>query len=49
VSNLTSEIGRKEDALSAYEEALKRQYAALDSLLSRLKAQTTFLQSQGSR
>lgn len=45
VSNLTSEIDRKEDALSAYEEALKRQYAALDSLLSRLKGQTTFLQS----
>ena len=45
VSTLTSEIDRKEDALSAYEEALKRQYAALDSLLSRLKGQTTFLQS----
>ncbi|MEO8046765.1 MAG: flagellar filament capping protein FliD [Nitrospirota bacterium] len=49
VSNLTSEIDRKEDALSAYEEALKRQYAALDSLLSRLKGQTTFLQSQQSQ
>ena len=46
LSNLTSEIGRKEDALSAYEEALKRQYAALDGLLSRIKGQTTFLQSQ---
>ena len=49
VSNLTSEIDRKEDALSAYEEALKRQYAALDSLLSRLKGQTSFLQSQQSQ
>ena len=49
VSNLTAEINRKEDALSAYEEGLKRQYAALDSLLSRLKGQSTFLQSQGSR
>jgi flagellar hook-associated protein 2 len=49
VSTLTSEIDRKEDALSAYEEALKRQYAALDSLLSRLKGQTTFLQSQQSQ
>jgi flagellar hook-associated protein 2 len=49
LSNLTVEIGRKEDALSAYEEALKRQYAALDGLLSRLKGQTTFLQAQGSR
>jgi flagellar capping protein FliD len=48
LSNLTTEIGRKEDALSAYEEALKRQYAALDGLLSRLKGQTTFLQSQQS-
>ena len=47
LSNLTVEIGRKEDALSAYEAALKRQYAALDGLLSRLKGQTTFLQSQG--
>jgi flagellar hook-associated protein 2 len=51
VSNLATEIDRKEDALSVYEEALKRQYAALDSLLSRLKGQTTFLlqsqQSQG--
>lgn len=46
LSNLTSEIGRKEDALSAYEEALKRQYAALDGLLSRVKGQSTFLQSQ---
>ena len=49
LSNLTDEIGRKEDALSAYEEALKRQYAALDGLLSRLKGQNTFLQAQGSR
>ncbi len=49
VSTLTSEIDRKEDALSAYEEALKRQYAALDGLLSRLKGQTTFLQSQQSQ
>ena len=49
LSNLTLEIGRKEDALSAYEEALKRQYAALDSLLSQLKSQSTFLQSQQSQ
>jgi flagellar hook-associated protein 2 len=47
VGSLTAEIGRKEEALSAYEESLKRQYAALDGLLSRLKGQTTFLQSQG--
>jgi flagellar hook-associated protein 2 len=47
LSSLTAQIGRKEDALSAYEESLKRQYAALDGLLSRLKGQTTFLQSQG--
>ena len=46
LSSLTDEIGRKEDALSAYEEALKRQYAALDGLLSRVKGQSTFLQSQ---
>jgi len=49
LSNLTVEIDRKEDALSVYEESLKRQYAALDGLLSRLKGQTTFLQSQQSQ
>ena len=49
LSDLTAEIGRKQDALSAYEEALKRQYASLDSLLSRLKGQTTFLQAQQSQ
>ena len=49
LSDLTAEIGRKEDSLSAYEASLKRQYAALDGLLSRLKGQTTFLQAQGSR
>jgi flagellar hook-associated protein 2 len=49
LSNLTTEIGRKEDALSVYEESLKRQYAALDGLLARLKGQSTFLQAQGSR
>jgi flagellar hook-associated protein 2 len=49
LSNLTAEIDRKEDALSAYEESLKRQYAALDGLLSRLKGQSTFLQSQQSQ
>jgi flagellar hook-associated protein 2 len=47
LSDLTAEIGRKEDSLSVYEESLKRQYAALDGLLSRVKGQTTFLQSQG--
>mgnify|MGYP001609142464 FL=1 len=49
LSDLTAEIGRKEDSLSAYESSLKRQYGALDGLLSRLKGQTTFLQAQGSR
>ena len=49
LSNLTVEIGRKEDSLSVYEEALKRQYAALDGLLSRVKGQSTFLQSQQSQ
>ncbi len=49
LSNLTVEIERKEDSLSAYEEALKRQYASLDGLLSRLKGQSTFLQSQQSQ
>jgi flagellar hook-associated protein 2 len=49
ISNLTAEVGRKEDALSAYEESLKRQYAALDALLSRITGQSTFLQSQQSQ
>ena len=49
LGSLTVEIDRKEDALSVYEESLKRQYAALDGLLSRLKGQSTFLQSQQSQ
>ena len=42
---ITAEIGRKEDALSKYEERLRAQYAALDALLSQLRGQTSFLQS----
>jgi flagellar hook-associated protein 2 len=45
ISDLSDEIGRKEDALSKYEERLRAQYAALDALLSQLRGQTSFLQS----
>ncbi len=45
ITDLTAEIARKEDAVSQYEERLRRQYAALDSLLGRLQSQSNFLQS----
>ena len=45
ITNLTAEIARKEDLLAQYEERLRRQYAALDGLLGRLKGQSSFLQS----
>jgi flagellar hook-associated protein 2 len=45
ITNLTAEIARKEDVLAQYEERLRRQYAALDGLLGRLKSQSSFLQS----
>jgi flagellar hook-associated protein 2 len=48
ISDLSDEIGRKEDALARYEERLRAQYAALDSLLRRLQGQTSFLSGQTS-
>jgi flagellar hook-associated protein 2 len=45
ITNVTNEIERKEDLLAQYEERLRRQYAALDGLLGRLKGQSNFLQS----
>ena len=43
-------VEAKEEAVSPDEhDKLKRQYAALDGLLSRLKGQSTFLQSQQSQ
>jgi flagellar hook-associated protein 2 len=47
INSLTDQISRKETDLSAYEERLKIQYAKLDSLLSQLQAQTTYLTSLG--
>jgi flagellar hook-associated protein 2 len=45
ITSLTAEIARKEDAVAQYEDRLRRQYAALDSLLGRLQSQSNFLQS----
>ena len=47
INSLTDQISRKETDLSAYEERLKIQYAKLDSLLSQLQGQTTYLNSLG--
>ncbi len=47
INRLTDQISRRETALSAYEEQLKIQYAKLDSLLSQLQGQTTYLTSLG--
>lgn len=46
IAKLTTDITRKEDALSQYEERLRRQYAALDGLLRQIQGQASFLQSQ---
>jgi flagellar hook-associated protein 2 len=43
ISDLTEEITKRENALALYEERLKRQYAALDSLLRQLSSQASFL------
>ncbi|CUQ67242.1 flagellar filament capping protein FliD [Candidatus Nitrospira inopinata] len=43
ISDLAEEIAKREDALALYEERLKRQYAALDSLLRQLSSQASFL------
>lgn len=47
INSLADQISRKETDLSAYEERLKIQYAKLDSLLSQLQGQTTYLNSLG--
>jgi flagellar hook-associated protein 2 len=44
INNLTAEITRKEDLLAQYEERLKRQYAALDSLLRQVQSQSGAIQ-----
>jgi len=46
ITGLRDEIARKEDSLAQYEDRLRRQYAALDGLLSRLQSQTGFLQNK---
>lgn len=48
ISDLTNEIARKEDVLTQYEERLRRQYAALDGLLGRVRSQSAFLQANSS-
>ncbi len=44
INDLTAEIARKEDLLAEYEERLKRQYAALDSLLRQVQSQSGAIQ-----
>lgn len=46
ISSLSDQIRRKEDALAAYEDRLRRQYAALDGLLRQMQAQLDFLKSR---
>lgn len=48
ITNLSSDIQRKEDAVTKYEDRLKAQYAALDGLLKRLQSQSSALQSNSS-
>lgn len=47
ISRLTAEIGRKEDIATQYEERLRLQFASLDGLLQKLKAQSSSLQALG--
>ncbi len=46
ISSLADQIRRKEDALAAYEDRLRRQYAALDGLLRQMQAQLDYLKSR---
>ncbi len=46
ITRLSDDIKRKEDALGAFEDRLRRQYAALDSLLSQLQSQGDFLRAR---
>ena len=48
ISDMTDEIAKKEDLIAAYEERLRRQYAALDGLLGQLQSQISFLQTNSS-
>lgn len=43
ITDLSADILRKEDAVTKYEDRLKAQYAALDSLLKRLQSQNSSL------
>jgi len=47
VNRLTDQINTKETAISAYEEQLKLQYARLDTLLSQLQGQASYLTALG--
>ncbi|HJU04504.1 MAG TPA: flagellar filament capping protein FliD [Nitrospiraceae bacterium] len=46
IKSFSDQIARKEDALSAYEERLRRQYATLDGLLRQMQGQLDFLRSR---
>lgn len=46
ISRIGDDIVRQEDALSRYEERLRRQFAALDGLVRQLQGQSSFLQAR---
>lgn len=46
ITRVGNDIARQEDAVSQYEERLRRQFAALDGLLRQLQGQSGFLQAQ---
>lgn len=48
ITRVGNDIARQEDALSRYEERLRRQFAALDGLLRQLQGQSDFLRSRSS-
>jgi len=48
IARVGRDIDRQEDLLAKYEDRLKRQFAALDSLLRQVQSQSGFLQSQSS-
>jgi flagellar hook-associated protein 2 len=43
ISSMSDDIQHKEDALTAFQDQLKAQFASLDALLQQLKTQSTFI------
>lgn len=49
IARVGNDIARQEDAVSQYEDRLRRQFAALDGLLRQLQGQSGFLQAQSTQ